>query len=62
MLTNDWIENTSAQEIGFEQPLENRYTKFDWSEFGNLETFKLACVRDGKKKLSMLYSFSKCIR
>ncbi|WP_405398774.1 glycoside hydrolase [Maribacter sp. Asnod2-G09] len=33
----DWIEETTAQEMGFEKPLEERYTKFDWVRVWKLE-------------------------
>ncbi|SHJ05501.1 LamG domain-containing protein [Pseudozobellia thermophila] len=33
----DWIEETTAEEMGFNRPLEDRYTKFDWVRVWKLE-------------------------
>jgi hypothetical protein len=33
----DWIEETTAEEMGFNKPLEDRYTKFDWVRVWKLE-------------------------
>ncbi|WP_010135280.1 family 16 glycosylhydrolase [Ochrovirga pacifica] len=33
----DWIEETTAEEMGFNKPLEERYTRFDWVRTWRLE-------------------------
>jgi len=33
----DWIEETTAEEMGFNKPIEERYTKFDWVRVWKLE-------------------------
>ncbi|MBU3024757.1 family 16 glycosylhydrolase [Zobellia galactanivorans] len=33
----DWIEETSAEDMGFNRPLEDRYTQFDWVRVWQLE-------------------------
>ncbi|WP_010135281.1 family 16 glycosylhydrolase [Ochrovirga pacifica] len=33
----DWIEETTAEEMGFNNPLEERYTRFDWVRTWKLE-------------------------
>lgn len=33
----DWIEETTAEEMGFNKPLEERYTRFDWVRTWTLE-------------------------